>query len=957
MALLDDLKREIANGPKPLIVCGAGVSKAANPNAPDWRALIKSGIERVVEYRLADDAWGARQRQALQGDASEWIGAADQVTDRLGGSERAEFRRWLKDALGELKAERTDLLEALKGLAEAGCLISTTNYDGMLSEELDLPVVQWPDHAKVLEFLRGERDGILHLHGHWDHPETVVLGTKSYDRQVRSERRNLLQESAALMRPTLFVGCSADGLNDPDFARLRDWLEGWKDSTLRGYWLVSQGIDAKPDLRWGLFPIAYGSHDELPKFLRELAPGAPAPTGPVGSPTSGGSWTPGPVTAGLAGSSAPALDFGRLPETGYKRLVGREAELKLLDDAWRDPATNILSLVAEGGAGKSALTVEWLKRLQADGYRGAEAVLGWSFFSQGSQERATSADAFLNWAIDKLGIKIDTTSASAKGEAIAEALARRRVLLVLDGVEPLQHGPGPQTGQLKDLGLRAVLRRFAAVPPAEMHGLIVLTSRLAVADIAHWSDGAAPVENVEKLSDEAGAALLRDNGVKGAEKELQAASREFGGHPLALGLLASFLAETQSGDVRRRDRVRGLVTDLENPGHGYAKSVMASYEQEWLASQPTLLAMMHIVGLFDRPASGDCLATLRAEPVIEGLTDEIVNLDDNDWLRAVARLRSVRLLAPHDPAQRDALDAHPLVREWFGERLKATNEAAWKAAHGRLYEHLRDTTKEGKTPTLEDLAPLYQAVAHGCRAGRHQEALDAIYTDRICRRWPDAGIEFYASQKLGAIGSNLAAISWFFDKAYATPVSTLTGADQSWILGEAALALRAQGRFAEALPSMHAALRRDEEEKHWGNAAIAAANLSGAELLAGEAVAAVIAAERSVAHADRSRDELLMMARRATLAEVLHATGKHDEATDLFADAEQRQKRKQPEYPLLYSVRGYGYCDLLLANGNHAAARDRASQTLEWGKITELATRYRPRHADPRACPPWIGAQ
>src|SRR3954469_17143264 len=146
--LLDDLKRAIAHGPKPLIVCGAGVSKAANPNAPDWRALIESGIERVVEYRLGDDAWGARQRQAVEGDASEWIGAADQVTDRLGGSERREFRRWLRETLGKLKAERTDLLEALRGLAQAGCLVSTTNYDGMLRDALGLPVIQWSDHAK-----------------------------------------------------------------------------------------------------------------------------------------------------------------------------------------------------------------------------------------------------------------------------------------------------------------------------------------------------------------------------------------------------------------------------------------------------------------------------------------------------------------------------------------------------------------------------------------------------------------------------------------------------------------------------------------------------------------------------------------------------------------------------------------------------------------------------------------
>ena len=137
-----------------------------------------------------------------------------------------------------------------------------------------------------------------------------------------------------------------------------------------------------------------------------------------------------------------------------------------LDDAWANSKTNILSLVAEGGAGKSALINEWLKRLQADDYRGAEAVLGWSFYSQGSKERATSADAFLDWAVGKLGVKPATNSASAKGEAIAEAMTRRRALLVLDGVEPLQHGPDGQLGQLKDQGLRALLRRFAATPPA-----------------------------------------------------------------------------------------------------------------------------------------------------------------------------------------------------------------------------------------------------------------------------------------------------------------------------------------------------------------------------------------------------------------------------------------------------------------------------------------------------------
>ncbi|HMA72416.1 MAG TPA: TIR domain-containing protein [Xanthobacteraceae bacterium] len=619
-----------------------------------------------------------------------------------------------------------------------------------------------------------------------------------------------------------------------------------------------------------------------------------------------------------------------LPETAYERLVGRDTELKRLDEAWVDRKTNILSLVAEGGAGKSALVNEWLKRMQADSYRGAEAVLGWSFYSQGSKERATSAEPFLNWALDKLGIKLDTTSATAKAEAIAEALARRRVLLVLDGVEPLQHGLGTHQGELKDLGLRALLRRFAAMPPAQAHGLVVLTSRLAIKDIARWKDGAAPVVDVEKLSDDAGAALLRDNGVWGTDAELRATARAFGGHPLALGLLASFLKETQFGDVRRRDRIRKLLDDPENPRHDHAKRVMESYEREWLSGQPVPHAIMHMVGLFDRPASGDCLAALRKPPAIPGLTDAIVDLDETEWRRGVARLRDVRLMAPVDPATPDALDAHPLVREWFGQRLEKTNLEAWRAAHGLLYEHLRDTTHEGDQPTLEDLAPLYQAIPHGCRAGRHQEVRDEIYVTRIYRWREDGKIEFYALRKLGAVGSNLAALTWFFEKPYDMPIAALTSATQAWVLGEAAFALNALGRFAEALPVQRAGLEMNKKDSRWRNAAIGASNLSQTELLIGHVPAAAATAAESVMHADKSGDEFQKIINLTTQADALSCAGKVKEAEHLFAEAEDRQKAVQPKYPLLYSAPGYNYCCLLLARSEWTAARERALVTIQW---------------------------
>jgi hypothetical protein len=269
-----------------------------------------------------------------------------------------------------------------------------------------------------------------------------------------------------------------------------------------------------------------------------------------------------------------------------------------------------------------------------------------------------------------------------------------------------------------------------------------------------------------------------------------------------------------------------------------------------------------------------------------------------------------------------------LVREWFGDRLKQTNEPVWKEAHSRLYDHLRDTTREGQTPTLADLTPLYHAIAHGCRAGRHQEALAEVYVRRICRWYPNGEIEFYSLYKLGAVGSDLSAISWFFDQPYEMPAVALTRPDRGWVLSVASYHLRAQGRLQEALPAMHDGLRLFEEEHDWARAGIQASNLSQTELLVGDIAAAVVTAETSVGFADRADDTYEMIDGRTTQADALHAVGEWEKAAVLFADGERRQREWHPQEPLLYSTRGYRYCDLLLSRGRAGEARDRAAQTI-----------------------------
>ncbi len=541
------------------------------------------------------------------------------------------------------------------------------------------------------------------------------------------------------------------------------------------------------------------------------------------APTSGAPTAIASLLNAAAATRAPRTpdhpkitDLSALPDTSLVTLRGREAELARLDAAWDDPSIHVFSVVAWGGQGKTALVSTWADRLKAEGGRGAEALLAWSFYSQGSKERAASADRFLDWALKKLGLADPGPNATLKAEKIAEALQARRVLLVLDGVEPMQHGPGPQEGQLKDPALRALLRRVADA--GSKGGLVLLTTRLAIKDIERWEGKEARKLDLSKLSDEAGAELLRDRKVKGPEKELLAAARDFGGHALALTLLSGFLVKRHGGDIHRRDCIGPMVAesgrDMDQV-HGHARRVMKSMEEEWLSGAPLHAAIMRVVGLFDRPASGDCLKALRKPPALPEL-EAWKEAASDARSEAIFELRQAGLLLREDEQAPEALDAHPLAREWFGEKFKREHEAGFKAAHGRLYEHLRDTTEEGDPPKdVARLEPLFQAIVHGCKAGRQQETLADVYQDRICRRRADGSSTFHAQNTLGAIGPCLAALAWFFDKPFETPHAGLKAADRSWVLGEAALNLGVLGRLSEARDAQRAVLEMAIAAENW----------------------------------------------------------------------------------------------------------------------------------------------
>jgi hypothetical protein len=329
-------------------------------------------------------------------------------------------------------------------------------------------------------------------------------------------------------------------------------------------------------------------------------------------------------------------------------LIGRDPQLAFLDAAWSTPDTNFIQIIAAGGTGKTALVDKWFRR-----HLGEAPLFGWSFYSQGtSNDRQSSSDPFFAELLRWLHIDVPpTASVYAKADAVVARLREERVLLILDGVEPLQDS----AGAVRDTALKALLQELNT----SNRGLVLCTTRIRL-DIPDDPPRALSLD-LDNLTPEQGAEYLRSLKIDGTDEELQQASREYWNHALALTLLGTYLVDFCEAEISRRIEIPELMEDVQ------AHRVIAAYERIF-AGQPEL-DILRALGYFNRPAEPAALKLVL--PVIE----------DRKYRVALKRLHAARLILTKDPAQ--PLDCHPLVREYFA--ASTTREG-----HAQLYEHYKE---------------------------------------------------------------------------------------------------------------------------------------------------------------------------------------------------------------------------------------------------------------------------
>lgn len=607
--------------------------------------------------------------------------------------------------------------------------------------------------------------------------------------------------------------------------------------------------------------------------------------------------------------SPKRIHSDRLP-TVKGEFFGRAVELKLLNDAWVGGGTRIIQFIAPGGTGKTKLLRHWL-----DYTNDFDALIAWSFYSQGaSEDKQVSATPFFSHAFEKLGSTCATfATEEAKGEHLADLLCQQRCVLVLDGLEPLQHAGKGMLGELKDKAIHQLLKSLMR----HNDGLCVITTRIKVPEL---SDRVYVItHDLQNLSFNDGVKLLQSLGVVGKVKELEQAVREYGHHALALHLLGNALHTYLDGDVRKRDTLTELIGDYDGLER-HAFKVMQAYSI-WLAGTPEL-QLLQLLGLFDHPIETEVLQVLW-KARIPALT---ANIDEKAWKVAIRDLREQhRLLAIH-PNQSDLLDCHPLIREYFGRQLHEKQPDAWRQAHIRIYEYYKALPKKKFPDTLEEMQPLFSAVAHGCAGGLYQQAFVEIYLQYILR----GGESGYIFSKLGAFSDSLAVLAHFYISPWHTIATSLPRNLQAAVQGYVGYSLRGLGRLHEALIPMQIAVGDFAKLEVWMDAAVSAINLSELQLTLGNIDAALIYGQKSVDYAKKSKWDIKNRAKsRAAFANIQYQAGNMLQAIILFNKAEQLQKKMEPSLLRLYSLPGFCYCELLLEQGKETEVLERAEYDLD----------------------------
>src|SRR6266699_3814179 len=236
----------------------------------------------------------------------------------------------------------------------------------------------------------------------------------------------------------------------------------------------------------------------------------------------------------------PRLDWG--DALAITSFYGRTWELDLLSQWLIEERCRVVSVLGQGGIGKSALATQVMHRVAED----FEVVI-WR-----SLRDVPSCEALLDDCLQVLApqaLSDASSSLESRQNLLVDCLRTRRVLLVYDNLESFLQ-EGEDSGRVR-VGYEGFARVLWRVAQTEHQSCWLLTSREKPADLVPLEGNKSPVRTLRlaQLDARACQQLLAEKGVAGSVAEQLRLIEVYAGNPLALKIVAQTIVDLFDGQI------------------------------------------------------------------------------------------------------------------------------------------------------------------------------------------------------------------------------------------------------------------------------------------------------------------------------------------------------------------------------------------------------------------------
>lgn len=275
MEIPEDLIKQMSRG-KCVLFIGSGISAGAG--LPKWSDFLFSMLKHCEKNQIILPN-SLEIKEEIKNES--YLTAADHIRECMDKYDTLQFHRFISEEIQVDKIAPTVVHETITKLPIS--IILTTNYDELIERAYNKYTdLYFRRHSLfagepvlIQENIQQGKKVILHVHGTADVPNTIILGTKDYEKAKEYEACNRILQEFISNNTILFIGFS---LNDPNILFQMDKLkELFGQAPGRHYALMS----SRSANKWmnrnsngfekiSIIPYEGDAQESINEFLNEL---------------------------------------------------------------------------------------------------------------------------------------------------------------------------------------------------------------------------------------------------------------------------------------------------------------------------------------------------------------------------------------------------------------------------------------------------------------------------------------------------------------------------------------------------------------------------------------------------------------------------------------------------------------------------------------------------------------